>query len=173
MITHLPVTVAGPWCDTRLAAFFLIIADVLDVRFEHLFNYDSSYSTGYADVGVIRVSGAFLRKNTKRNALLRITLVDEDGRRKKSIVRIVRAATGRPALRENEIALQYDDRIELGIRKAGTTHTLEFKPVHDWLGLPIFLLGHPSPLVRREVAFAIALMIVGVVIGFVAGSMIS
>ena len=47
MITHLPVTVAGPWCDTRLAAVFLIIADVLDVRFEHLFNYDSK---GAADL---------------------------------------------------------------------------------------------------------------------------
>ena len=124
------------------------------------------------DVGVIRVSGAFLRKNTKRNALLRISLVGEDGRKRKSIVRIVRAATGSRPLLKNEIALQYDDRIELGIRKAGTTHTLEIEPVHDWLGLPKFLLGHPSPLVRRESAFAIALMIVGAVIGFFAGMMI-
>ena len=124
------------------------------------------------DVGVVRVSGAFLRKNTKRNALVRISLVGEDGRKKKTIIRIVRAATGSRALGKNEIALQYDDRIELGIRKAGTTHTLEIEPVHDWMGLPKFLLGHPSPLVRKETAFAIALMIVGLVIGFVVGAMI-
>ena len=124
------------------------------------------------DVGVVRVSGALLWRNTKRNALLRISLVGNDGRKKKSIVRFVRAATGSRALRMNEIALQYDDRIELGIRKAGTTHTLEIKPVHNWLGLPKLLLGHPSPLVRKEAAFAIALMIIGVVIGFFAGVMI-
>ena len=124
------------------------------------------------DVGVVRVSAAFLRKNTKRNALLRISLVGEDGRKGKSIVRVVRAATGTHALRKNEVALQYDDRIELGIKKADTTHRLEIEPVHRWLGLPYFLLGHPSPLVRKEAVFAIALMIIGAVIGFVAGVMI-
>lgn len=125
------------------------------------------------DVGVVRVSGAFLSENTKRNALLRIALVGEDGQRKKSIVRIVRASTGRRALLKNEIALQYDDRIELGIRTVGTTHPLEIEPVHDWLGLglPIFLLGHPSPLVRREAVFAIILMILGGFIGFFIGAM--
>ncbi len=124
------------------------------------------------DVGVVRVSAAFLREHTKRNALLRISLVGEDGRKGKSIVRIVRAATGSNALRKYEVALQYDDRIELGIKKAGTTHRLEIEPVHRWLGLPYFLLGHPSPLVRKEAVFAIALMIIGAVIGFVAGVMI-
>lgn len=96
-------------------------------------------------------------------------MLDELGRKKVSIVRIVRAATRKPALRTNEIALQYDNRVELGIKKAGTIHTLEIEPINDWLGLPRFLLGHPSPLVRMDAVFAIALMIVGALVGFVAG----
>ena len=121
------------------------------------------------DVGVIRVPGIFLKRHAKRNSLVRVSLIDEDGRRKKSIIRIVRAATGTKALLKNEIALQYDDRIELGIKQAGTIHTLEIEPVHDWFSVPKFLLGHPSPLVRRETAFAIALMIVGALVGFIIG----
>ena len=121
------------------------------------------------DVGVVRVSGAFLKRHSRRNALVRISLLDELGRKKVSIVRIVRAATGKPALRTNEIALQYDDRVELGIRKAGMIHTLEIEPVNDWTGIPRFLLGHPSPLVRKDAIFGIALMIVGALVGFVVG----
>lgn len=121
------------------------------------------------DVGVVRVSAAFLRNNTRRNALLRISIVGKDSDANKSIIRIVRAATGSRTLRKNEIALQYDDRIELGIKKAGTTHMLEIEPVNDWLGLPSFLLGHPSPLVRREAVFAVALTLVGALIGFFVG----
>ncbi len=122
------------------------------------------------DVGVVRVSGAFLRKHTRRNALLRISVVDARGRAGGSIVRIVRAATtGKSPLRLNEVALQYDDRLELGIKIAGTTHRLRIEPVNNWLGLPLFLLGHPSPLVRKEAVFAVALMIVGALAGFVVG----
>ena len=121
------------------------------------------------DVGVIRVSGVFLKRHAKRNSLVRVSLIDKAGRKKKSIVRIVRAATGIKALLKNEIALQYDDRIELGIKQAGTVHTLEIEPVNDWLGIPKFLLGHPSPLVRRENIFAFASMVVGTLIGAIAG----
>lgn len=124
------------------------------------------------DVGVIRVPGTFLRKFAKRNSLVKISLISESGDRK-TIIRIVRAATGSRALLKNEIALQYDDRRELGIKKAGTMHTLEIKAVNEWLALPTFLLGHPSPLVRREAAFAVALMFVGAVVGFVAGLSVS
>jgi hypothetical protein len=120
------------------------------------------------DAGVVRVSRAFLRKNAKPNALIRISTVDQDGRKKSSIVRIVRAA----ALHPNEIALQYDDRVELGIKKVGTIHMLQIEPVNQWLGLPVFLLGHPSPIVRMNTIFAIALMIVGALVGFIAGLLI-
>lgn len=120
------------------------------------------------DVGVIRVPGTFLRRFGKRNSLVKISLISESGKRK-TIVRIVRAATGSRALLNNEIALQYDDRRKLGIKKAGTIHTLEIRAANEWLSLPAFLLGHPSPLVRREAAFAVALMFVGAVVGFVAG----
>ena len=86
------------------------------------------------DVGVIRVPGTFLRKIAKRNSLARVSLISAGGQ-KKSITRIVRAATGSGALLKNEVALQYDDRRELGIKKAGTIHTLEIKAVHEWFAL--------------------------------------
>ncbi|MBE0532131.1 MAG: hypothetical protein IH626_14965 [Rhodospirillales bacterium] len=121
------------------------------------------------DVGVVRVSGYFLRTHTRRNAMLRITPVDAAGRKGKAIIRIVRAATGSKSLAKDEIALQYDDRIELGIKKAGTVQELEIRSVNEWTGLPMFLLRHTSPLVRREAAFAFALMGVGAFIGFLAG----
>ena len=122
------------------------------------------------DVGVVRVSPDYLSKaSLKRNALVRISSFDEDNKKSNSIVRIVRPTSGKGTLKGNAIALQYDDRLELGITKVGETHTLEIKQVNDWWGLPCFLLGHASPLVRREAVFSVALMILGVVIGLVAG----
>lgn len=121
------------------------------------------------DVGVVRVPGIFLKRYAKRNSLVRISMINDAGKKTKTIIRIVRAATGGKALRKNEIALQYDDRIELGIRKAGEMHTIEIESVSDWSGIWRFLLGHPSPLVRREVVFSIVLMIFGALVGFLIG----
>jgi hypothetical protein len=120
------------------------------------------------DVGVIRVSAVFLRKLGSRNSLVRVSIV-RDGRKDKSLTRIVRAATGTRALRKDEIALQYDDRLALGIKKVGTLHALSIKPVNEWLALPAFLLSHPSPLVKREAVFALTLSVLGAVIGLVVG----
>ena len=124
------------------------------------------------DVGAIRVSGVILRKLGGRNSLVRVSLIDH-GRTRKSLIRIVRAATGERKLLKDEIALQYDDRRELGIKKAGASHTLRIEPVNQWLRLPEFLLRHSSPLVRREAAFSISLMVVGAVIGFLLGIFVS
>ena len=122
------------------------------------------------DVGVVRVSGAFLTKYTRRHSLLKICVLNDEGKEGRSIVRVARAATrGDKALGSDEIALQYDDRLELGIKDVGTAHKFRIKRVNDWLGLPQFLLGHPSPLIRKEAIFALALMIVGALIGFVIG----
>jgi hypothetical protein len=121
------------------------------------------------DLGVVRVSGALLRKLGKRNILLRISRFEKNGKSRKSIVRLVRAATGQRGLLKHEIALQYDDRAELGIRKAGTEHDIELTPISKWIGLPCFLLGHPSPLVRSETIFAIAIAIGALVIGYLLG----
>lgn len=120
------------------------------------------------DVGVIRVSAVLLRKLGSRNSLVRISIV-RDGRKAKSLTRIVRAATGTRSLLKNEIALQYDDRLALGIKKAGTVHSVSIEPVNEWSALPAFLLSHPSPLVKREAAFALTLMLLGAVIGLVIG----
>lgn len=120
------------------------------------------------DVGVIRVSGFLLRRLGSRNSLVRVAKL-ESGRRQKALIRIVRAATGTHALRKDEIALQYDDRRELGIRQAGSIHVLSIEPVCEWRALPSFLLSHTSPLVKREASFALALMVAGALIGFLTG----
>ena len=99
------------------------------------------------DQGVIRVSGASLGELGGRNSLVRVSVI-EDGCVKKSIVRIVRAATGEGALTNEQVAMQYDDRVNLGIQNVGTTVDLKIEPVNEWLGLPQFLLGHSSPLNR-------------------------
>jgi hypothetical protein len=125
------------------------------------------------DVGVVRVSGSFLQKHARRNALVKICVLNNDGKEVGSIVRVARAATrGGNALSSDEIGLQYDDRLELGIKNAGTTHQFRIKQVGDYSGLPRFLLRHPSPLVRKEAIFALALMIVGVLIGALVGFVI-
>lgn len=131
------------------------------------------------DVGVVRVSSSFLRKNSKRNSLVKITALDRLGKRKASIVRIARAATGskvrngkvlkKKALKHDEIALQYDDRLLLDIRKLGSTHTLTVEKISFVYGVPQFLFKHSSPLIRLQTYFAFALFAFGVIAGFMAG----
>lgn len=120
------------------------------------------------DVGVIRVSGALLRQLGGRDTLVKISKVTNDGSRV-SIVRILRAATGKQALKIDEVALQYDDRRKLGIKRAGEEGELKIEQVGRWLGLPKFLIGHSSPLVRLEAVYAFSLMISGAIIGLVIG----
>ena len=120
------------------------------------------------DVGVIRVSAVLLRKLGSRNSLVRVSII-KYGREEKSLTRIVRAATGTRSLLKDEIALQYDDRLALGIKKAGTVHAVSIDPVKEWRALPAFLFSYPSPLVKREAAFALTLMVLGVAIGLVLG----
>ena len=123
------------------------------------------------DVGVVRVPAVVMRSVAKRNSLVRISVM-EGSVRKKSLVRIIRAATGEGALKNNEIALQYDDRRTLGIPSVGSERTLEIKRVHEWTHLPAFLLRHSSPLVRREAAFGLVLMVLGAIAGFCLGKVV-
>lgn len=124
-----------------------------------------------ADVGVIRVAGAHLEELGGRNALVRVCVV-RNGRTVKSRVRIVRAKTTKPALKEDEIALQYDDRLALGINRAGEMERLAIKKVWQWPALVCFLLFHTSPLVKKETSFAVALLILGVFAGFLLGLLV-
>jgi hypothetical protein len=138
------------------------------------------------DQGVIRVAGSKLSKLGGRNALVKITVVQKGESPKqeqepklepkskskpkpKPIIRIVRAATGEGGLSGQQIALQYDDRNMLGITSLREEYEIKIEPVSEWLGLPGFLLGHSSPLVRKEAVFGLALMFVGAVVGFIFG----
>ncbi|MDE0006066.1 MAG: hypothetical protein OXQ29_25525 [Rhodospirillaceae bacterium] len=121
------------------------------------------------DVGVIRVAGCHLKDLGSRNALVRVSTT-ENGRTM-SLIRIVRAKTGKSKLSENEIALQYDDRLALGIKKAGEVRTLSIQPIYQWLHLPRFLLSHTSPLVRKEAGFALVLLFTGFLLGLLVPSL--
>jgi hypothetical protein len=118
-----------------------------------------------SDIGVVRVSTSFITKHAKRNALLKITNMDCIDSKAKSIVRIARAYT----LKENEIALQYDDRLKLGINKAGDVHRLQINQVNILRGLLPFLWNHTSPLVHLQTALAVFLFIFGLAIGYLLG----
>lgn len=123
------------------------------------------------DVGVIRVSAGLLRKLGGRNALVRVTAHHEDAS-DMSLIRVLRAATGKTALHLNEIALQYDDRRSLGVMRAGAEQMVSIKPIGAWKGLPGFLMSHTSPLVRLQAFFAIILMLVGTAVGLLIGGLI-
>lgn len=124
------------------------------------------------NVGVIRVSASLLQELGSRNSLVRLSIL-KDGKASKSLVRIVRAATGKKALLRDEVALQYDDRQLLGVKRPGTLHSLSIRPVSNWAALPRFLLTHTSPLVRREAAFGLVLAVVGTIVGFILGALLS
>jgi hypothetical protein len=94
--------------------------------------------------------------------------LDSVGQTSKSLVRIVRAATGAKHLAGDEIALQYEDRLTLGV-ELGSKQDLLLRPANEWIALPKFFLGHPSPFERRTAVFSLALTIAGTVIGFLAG----
>ncbi len=121
------------------------------------------------DVGVIRVAGPRLQELGGLSALVRVSTI-RNRRRVKSLIRIVRAKTTKPTLAMDEIALQYDDRLELGIKSVGERHELSIKRVRQWPALPCFLLLHTSPLIKKEAAFAIALLFVGFLLGFLVPS---
>lgn len=138
------------------------------------------------DVGAIRINGMRLSqlKNagepSARNVLVRVTKI-QDGKRGPSIVRIARAATPsktkvatdpdfRKALNSDEIAMQYDDRIILGIKDAGSTYELIVErhpfPV---IGYWNYLWNHSSPLVRITFFMSLLSGALGALIGAILG----
>lgn len=121
------------------------------------------------DVGVVRVSSCRLQELGARNSLVRVSIIAENGS-KKSLIRIVRAKTGEKALKNYQIALQYDDRLALGIKNSDESRKLSIEPVREWLWLPSFLLWHTSPLVKKETRFALALLLLGFLLGFLVPS---
>lgn len=123
------------------------------------------------DVGVVRVSGPLLAQLGGRNVLIKVSVDGLQGR-KKSLIRIVRAATGDNALKKGEIALQYDDRELLGIKCAGSEHNIVLERVCQIVNQPRFLWHHTSPLVRMNAYFAVVLTLVGTGLGFVIGGLI-
>ena len=125
------------------------------------------------DQGVVRVSQTLLENLGGRNALVRVSIYENEKIRQ-SIVRLVRAATtGSHRLLANQIALQYDDRVLLGVAKAGSEAKLRIKKVNSWIGLPQFIFGHTSPVKRIEAFFGLALTCLGLVMGLLLGLIVS
>ena len=124
------------------------------------------------DIGVVRICGSLLAKLGGRNVLVKVSVAGLSGR-KKSLIRIVRASTGSNALKNNEIALQYDDRELLGIRSFESEYDIVIERVFQLISQPSFLWNHTSPLVRMNAAFAVVLTLMGTALGFFIGCLSS
>jgi hypothetical protein len=116
------------------------------------------------DKGVIRVSKNTLRELGGRNSLVRIT--NSSGA---TMVRSVRAKTGQNALSDNQIALQYEDRLHIGVKDAGTEFELTIERINPVLGIIAFNWNHTSPLIRLQTAFAFWTSVVSLIVGFLLG----
>jgi hypothetical protein len=123
------------------------------------------------DVGVIRVTGDTLKQLGGRDALVRISCHSGEGI-SNSIIRIVRASTGKDCLTKGQIALQYEDRRRLGVPRLPATNRISIEPVNQMLNQPKFLWTHTSPLVRMNAIFGVTLTIMGTAIGLVIGWML-
>lgn len=121
-------------------------------KFRDKFKIRSSESIDRIDfdlnVGVVRVSGGVLR-NFSRNEFVRIINHTAEGKPK--IIRIIRARTGQGALSDNEIALQYDDRVKLNIRNAGDHVDLTLHTIPLIVAIWPFCASHSSPPYCRTV----------------------
>ena len=122
-----------------------------------------------AENGAFRVSSWMLRQLEGRNQFIRISRVAPNGD-KASIVRIARAATRTPiALRKHQIALQYEDRRALGIRRTGEIHDIELKPIYAILGIPLLMISHPSPVIKFASILSVCLAFLGAFFGALIG----
>ena len=124
------------------------------------------------DIGVVRICGSLLAQLGGRNVLVKVSVAGLSGR-KKSLIRIVRASTGSNALKNNEIALQYDDRELLGIRSFESEYDIVIERVFQLISQPSFLWNHTSPLVRMNAAFTVVLTLMGTALGFFLGCLSS
>lgn len=115
------------------------------------------------DVGIVRISGNQLSNHFKRNSFVRIQTCGKGDRKK--ITRIARALTGVDALKNDEIALQYDDRLALGIPNAGDRAELELISKPQWRAIWAYCSNHPSPVIKAQFWLSIALAVLGVLVG--------
>lgn len=141
-------------------------------KFRDKFKIRSSESIDRIDfdlnVGVVRVSGGVLR-NFSRNEFVRIINHTAEGKPK--IIRIIRARTGQGALSDNEIALQYDDRVKLNIRNAGDHVDLTLHTIPLIVAIWPFCASHSSPLIVAQFWLSVALALIGVLAGVLLASL--
>jgi hypothetical protein len=140
-------TLPVPAGHTRLVSFFDLGTDAQD-----------------NDTGVVRI-GRDALKFAKRGTMVRLTNKDTN----QSIVRIIRRGVGPSHLAPNEIALQYDDRVALGLEGRADFARLDIVVLRPWQGIFTFFATHPSPLVRLEARLAWVMLILGTLLGALVG----
>jgi hypothetical protein len=117
------------------------------------------------DKGIIRVSSTVHRALGERNTLVRVSNVN--GR---SIVRLMRSCTRKKPFEDRQIALQYEDRRELGIPSAGSVCELKIERINFVLGVIAFNFLHTSHLVRLQAWLSLILPIAFGLIGWLLGA---
>lgn len=115
------------------------------------------------DVGIVRISGNQLSNNFERNSYVKIQMCGEGTNKK--ITRIVRALTGEGALKNDEIALQYDDRLALGVSNAGESVELKLTKIPAWRAIWSYCSNHPSPLIKAQFWLSVILALLGILVG--------
>ena len=118
------------------------------------------------DEGVVRLGRDFALP-VKRGQLVRI----QSKKTGKAIVRVVRRGVGKSHLDVNQIAMQYDDKVLLGLSRDKKAE-LEFKVLGNYIGILRFFRTHPSPLIRLEAMLAWIMLVLGSLIGGILGFLI-
>jgi hypothetical protein len=120
------------------------------------------------DRGIVRLPVDFMKDDLKRSDLVEISVPGK----KRKIVRLVRRGAGENGLDNNQMALQYDDLVELGLR--GKDHAqLRVRKISGWRAIVTFFQTHPSPLARMEAKLAYLTLVLGVLIGIPVGYVIN
>lgn len=120
------------------------------------------------DRGIARLPVDFMKDDLKRSDLVEISTPGK----KRKIVRLVRRGAGENPLEDNQMALQYDDLVELGLR--GKEHSeLRVRKIKGWRAIVTFFQTHPSPMARMEAKLAYLTLALGVLIGIPLGYIIN
>ena len=98
--------------------------------------------------GVVRLHNCWgHRLNIKRGALVKISALEGD-RVEGPVYCIYRAGTG-PKLGEDSMGLEYDNRLRLGVPKAGSVVPIQIEKA-CWVNWVWYLKDHPDPSIKAQ-----------------------
>ena len=123
--------------------------------------------------GVVRIPISDLKYQSRRNSFVSIIASDSSGKELGRLVRIVRGIP--PELTPNapvgSIAIDYDDRVALGIGSLSADYIIEIKFRNAIYGALPYLWNHRSPTTRAEARVSLVLFLLGILVGILPGAL--